>query len=105
MNNINESNLYGSLNDEDGIQRTNSTIADQIMGKRTPNKQIISLETREEKRHRKISLYISCATLLFYGICEGMLNISIWPYMKKVIEFGYSVRKVNKCMWISCTPR
>ena len=81
MNNINTSNIYGSLN-EDGILRTNT--ANQIIEKRAANEQITSLETREEKRSRKISLYIICATFLGFGMSEGMLNISTWPYMTKV---------------------
>ena len=82
-NNINTSNIYGSLN-KDGILRTNSTIPYQIIEERTPNEQIISLETGEEKRYRKRSLYISCATFFFFGMSEGMSNISTWPFMKKV---------------------
>ena len=84
-NTINASNIYGSL-DEDDILRMNSTIGNQIMEKKTHNEQITSLETREEKRYRKISLYISCATFFFYSLSEGMLNISTWPYMKKVCD-------------------
>ena len=82
-NDINTSNTYGSLN-RDGILQTNSTIPYQIIEERTPNEQIISLETGEDKRYRKRSLYISCATFFFFGMSEGMSNISTWPFMKKV---------------------
>ena len=82
-NDINTSNTYGSLN-RDAILRTNSTIPYQIIKERTPNEQIISLETGEERRYRKISLYISCATFFFFGMSSGMSTISTWAYMKKV---------------------
>ena len=83
INDSNTSNIYGSLN-EDGIPRVNSSSAEQIMEERTPSYENISLETREEKRHRKISLYICFATSFFNGTGFGMLNLSTWPYMKKV---------------------
>ena len=83
-NDINTSNTYGSLN-RDGILRTSSTIPYQFIEERTPNEQIISLETDEEKRYRERSLYISCATLFFFGMSEGMSNISTWPFIKKVV--------------------
>ena len=101
INNVNASNKYGSLN-KDGILGINSTTANQILEKITPNEQNISLETCKEKRYRKISLYISCATLFFFGMAEGMLTISIWSYMKKVCvkfkSWKNSIRKLNICV-------
>ena len=82
INNSYTSNIYGSLN-KDGNEVSSSS-AEQIMEKRTPNNQNISLETREEKRYRKISLYICFATSFFNSTGFGMLNLSIWPYMNKV---------------------
>ena len=91
MNNSYTSNTYGSLN-EDGIPRVVSSSAEQIMEEITPNDQNINtqredisfLETPEEKRYRKISLYICFATSFFNSTGFGMLNISLWPYMNKV---------------------
>ena len=85
INNSYSSNIYGSL-DEDGIPQVNNSSAEEIMEERTSNDQNISLETREEKRYRKISLYICFATSFFNGTGFGMLNISMWPYMNKVCD-------------------
>ena len=82
INNSYESNIYGSLN-EDG-NKVNSSSAEQVVEESTPNDLNISLETREEKRDRKISLYICFATSFFNSTGFGMLNLSTWPYMKKV---------------------
>ena len=73
-------NVTSSLSKKD-ISRINSTSADQ---KGTTNEEILSLETAEEKRYRRRSLYITFATMFFNSAGYGMLNPSIWPYMNKV---------------------
>ena len=73
-------NVTSSLSKKD-ISRINSTSADQ---KGTTNEEILSLETAEEKRYRRRSLYINFATMFFNSVGYGMLNPSIWPYMNKV---------------------
>ena len=87
INNSFTSNNYGSLN-QDGISRVISSSAEQNIEEKTANDQNISLETREEKRYRKQSLYICFATSFINGMGYGMLHLSLWPYLNKVC-FGF----------------
>ena len=77
---------------KNGISRINSTSDDnEVMENGTTNEEILSLETAEEKRYRRRSLYITFATMFFNSAGYGMLNPSIWPYIKKVCSGRFNL--------------
>ena len=90
-NNDTPSICNGSVS-KNGISRINSTsAAHEVMEKGTTNEEILSLETDEEKRYRRRSLYINFVTMFFNSVGYGMLNPSIWPYINKVCSGRFNL--------------
>ena len=90
--------------DEDDTPLIKSIVFSSLLSKKCMGKDYIplinntgtekeygSLETSEERRHRKISMYISCWTMFSNSVGFGMLVPSIWPYLNKVC-----ISKLNK---------